>query len=92
MRVHLLGNAAHLAHHIVGRHIVDVVAAVKIVEALIGGQILAVVAEIPFADKCGVVACGLQNLGKGNFVAKYAVHVAQELEGIEISRRAEWIH
>ena len=70
-------------HPVVRRHIVDVVAAVEIVEALVGGKVLTVVAEIPFAYAARVVACRLQDFGKGDFVAQNSVHVAKELIGVE---------
>ena len=93
MRPHLFVRRAAgialtgVAHPIVGRHVVDVVAAVKVVEALLCGQIFAVIAEVPLADQIGVVARRLQHFGKRDLISQDAVDVVQELIGTEKVRR-----
>ena len=67
--------AGAVLHPCVRRHVVDVVAAVEVVEALRGGEIFAVVAEVPFADGVGVVSYRVQHFGKGDLVAEHAVDV-----------------
>ena len=76
-------SAARVPHPVVGRHIVDVIAAVEIVKTLVGGQIFAVVSEVPLAYARGVVARSLQHFRKGHLVAEDAVHVEEELIGVE---------
>ena len=70
-------------------HIVDIVAAVEIIEALICGQILAVVAEMPLAEAAGGIARSLESLGYGYLVAEHTVGIAAHLDGVEYTGRGE---
>lgn len=70
-------------------HIVDIVAAVEIIEALICGQILAVVAEMPLAEAAGGIACSLESLRYGDLVAEHTVGIAAHFNGIEDTGRGE---
>lgn len=92
MSTHFLGVEVALLVHVVlnpvvRRHIVDVITAVEVVEALVCGQILTVVAEIPLADAARVVARRLQYFRKSDFIAQNSVDVVEELIGIEEVRR-----
>ena len=70
-------------------HIVDIVAAVEIIEALICGQILAVVAEMPLAEATGGIARSLESLGYGYLVAEHTVGIAAHLDGVEYTGRGK---
>lgn len=92
MSTHCLGVEVALLVHVVlnpvvRRHIVNVITAVEVVEALVCGQILTVVAEIPLADAARVVARRLQYFRKSDFIAQNSVDVVEELIGIEEVRR-----
>ena len=70
-------------------HIVDIVAAVEIIEALIGRQILAVIAKMPLAEATRRIACSLESLRYGYLVAEHTVGIAAHLDGIEYAGRGE---
>ena len=70
-------------------HIVDIVAAVEIIEALIGRQILAVIAEMPLAEAAGRIARSLESLGYGYLVAEHAVGITAHFNGVEYTGRGE---
>ena len=96
MSTHFLRVEVALLVHVVlnpvvRSHIVDVITAVEVVEALVCGQILTVVAEIPLADAARVVARRLQYFRKSDFIAQNSVDVVEELIGIEEVRRRPWI-
>ena len=77
--IHAVNNfvlAVFLTDMIERRHVVDIVAAVEIVEALICGQVFAVIAEMPLAECARVVARRLESFGNGDFVAEHSVCVA----------------
>ena len=88
MRFALRVVAAGVAYPIIRGHVVDVVTAVEQIEALIGRQVFAVIAQVPFADTGGSIAFRLQDFGKSYFVPQYPVHVERELIGVdEVSDR-----
>ena len=70
-------------------HIVDIVAAVEIIEALIGRQILAVIAEMPLAEAACRIARSLESLRYGYLVAEHTVGIAAHLDGVEYTGRGE---
>ena len=70
-------------------HIVDIVATVEIIEALIGRQILAVIAEMPLAEATGCVARSLESLRYGYLVAEHTVGIAAHLDGVKYTGRGE---
>ena len=70
-------------------HIVDIVAAVEIIEALIGRQILAVIAEMPLAEAACRIARSLESLGYGYLVAEHTVGITAHLDGVEYTGRGE---
>ena len=88
VRAHFLGVEVAVSVHVVlnpvvRSHIVDVITAVEVVKALIGGQILTIIAEIPLAYATRAVTRALQYFRKSDFVAQNSVHVVEELIGIE---------
>lgn len=66
-------------------HIVNIMAAVEIIEALICWQIFAVVAKMPFAEKSCGIAGGFKCFCHCNFIAEHTVCVAAKLNGVENS-------
>ena len=70
-------------------HIIDIVAAVEIIEALIGRQILAVIAEMPLAEAACRIARSLESLRYGYLVAEHTVGIAAHFNGIEYTGRGE---
>ena len=75
MSAHFFGMSSDFAHPVIGRHIVDVIAAVEVIETLICGEIFAIVAKVPLSDARRVVADRFQRFGNGDFVAQNTVHV-----------------
>ena len=70
-------------------HIIDIVAAVEIIEALIGRQILAVIAEMPLAEAACRIARSLESLRYGYLVAEHTVGITAHFNGIEYAGRGE---
>ena len=88
VRAHFLGVEVAVCVHVVlnpvvRSHIVDIITAVEVVKALIGGQILTIIAEIPLAYATRAVTRTLQYFRKSDFVAENAVNVVEKLIGIE---------
>ena len=75
MSAYFFGLPSDFAYPVIGRHIVDVITAVEVIETLIRGEIFAIVAKIPLSDARRVVADRFQRFGNGDFVAQNTVHV-----------------
>ena len=67
-------------------HIVNVVASVEYVEALIRRQILAVVAKVPLAEASGIISRALENLCNRYFVAEHTVGVVEHFNTVKYAR------
>ena len=83
VRADLSANAVHFFHPVVGCHIVDVITAVEVVKALVCRQIFAIVTKIPLANARGCISKLVKGFCNGDFITKYAVHVVEELIGVE---------
>ena len=78
-----------LADVVIRGVVVDMVRAVEIVKALIGGQILSVVAQVPLAERTRLISRPREHLRQRHFVAEHAVAVGAHLDGVEDARGVE---
>ena len=78
--------AADLADMVKRLHVVYMVAAVEVVEALIRRQIFTVVAEVPFAEAAGGVPGGFEYLREGYLVAEHTVRIIEHFDTVKNTR------
>ena len=78
--------AVALFYIVKGGHIVDVMRAVKIIEALICGEVFSVVAQMPFSESSRSVTCVFEYFRYRDFVSQHTVAVCAHLKRVVYSR------